>query len=532
MRIMKTFAAAALLAASGLCQTNPRPSFDIADVHMSPSGEWSQFPSHAVDGGLLGGDRYEWRRATMLDLIRNAYSVDADRVFGGPSWLDYNRYEIVAKAKSGTKPAVLRKMLQSLLADRFHLVLKETAQPVDGYVLTASKGNLKLRPAEGDGSGRCVVGIPLRGNGAPPMNHLQCRNATMAQLIDILHVRTAKPLQDSTGLEGTWDFDLQYPATNAGPAGVTPAIAEGLAALGLKLEGGKVPQMALTVQSVDEQPTPNRPGVAAALPRRPSPQFEVASLRPCDNTGGTNPALYDAAGRVTAHCATVLGLIRDAWNLPILQWPVGTPKSFEGTTDYSHVTILAKAPEDVPHDRDNLKAMLRALLIERYQMAVRSEDRPMDTATLVAVKPKLTKADPANRTGCAREIQPPPEGRSTGFSIQTHLVCHNMTMAQFAEQIPAYDTDIFYPVEDATGLDGTWDFTIDFDPMASRRMMALRMQIFPGSASSSNGQAVEPVGGVNLEDAIRKQLGLELKISKKPQPVLVIDHMLEKPTGN
>ncbi|HVV45758.1 MAG TPA: TIGR03435 family protein [Bryobacteraceae bacterium] len=290
--------------------------------------------------------------------------------------------------------------------------------------------------------------------------------------------------------------------------------------------------MVLTVQNVTEQPSPDPPGAAAAFPERPAPRFEVASLRPCDGTGGTNAVRYDATGRVTGHCATVLGMIKDAWNLPFLQRPAGTPKSFEGNTDYSHVTILAKAPEDVPHDRDNLRAMLRALLIERYKMAVRFEDRPMDTATLVNLKARLTKADPANRTGCVRQIQPAPEGRGRGFSTQTHLVCHNMTMAQFTEQIPAYDTDIFYPVENATGLDGSWDFNIDFDPMASRRMQALRMEIFPAAAASKDGQAVEPTGGISLEDALQKQLGLELKISKKPQPVLVIDHMLEKPIDN
>jgi uncharacterized protein (TIGR03435 family) len=107
-----------------------------------------------------------------------------------------------------------------------------------------------------------------------------------------------------------------------------------------------------------------------------------------------------------------------------------------------------------------------------------------------------------------------------------------MTIAQFAEQIPAYDIDIFYPVKNASGLDGAWDFTIEFDPGMSRGMQALRMQIFPGAAASKDGQAVEPMAGLGFEDAIRKQLGLELKISRLPQPVLVIDHMLEKPIDN
>ena len=531
MRILRLLGAAALIAGSVLGQTDTRPSFDIADVHMTPRSEWSQLPAHAADGGFLGGDRYEWRRATMLDLIKNAYSVDADKVFGGPAWLDYNRYEITAKTKPGTKPAVLRQMLQSLLAARFHLVLEQATRPVDGYILTASKGNLKLRQAEGEGPGDCVNGSPFRGGGAPPINNLQCRKATMTQLTELLHPRLVKPVQDSTGLNGPWDFDLQYPVMNSGPGGRTAAIVEGLAALGLKLDPGKVPQMVLTVQSIDEQPSPNPPGVEAAFPKRPPPQFEVASVRPC-KADMPRPALAEAPGNVIANCDPVISLIKNAWGLPILQFPVGAPKSLEGRTDYSNITIVAKAPADVPHDRDHARAMLRALLIDRYKMTVHYEDRPMDTATLVAVKPRLTKADPANRTGCVRELRNPEGGRGGGLGTPTHLVCHNMTTAQFAEQLPLYDFDLYYPVEDSTGIEGAWDFTIDFDPMASRGMMAIRMQIFPGPAASKDGQAAEPMGGVNLQDAIRKQLGLELKISKRPQPVLVIDHMLEQPIEN
>lgn len=532
MRILQSLGVIALAAATAFGQTKTRPSFDIADVHMTPRSEWSQFPAHAADGGFLGVDRYEWHRATVLDLIKNAYGVDADKVFGGPDWLDYNRYEIAARTKPGTAPAVLKQMLQTLLADRFHLILKEAMQPLDGYVLTASKENLKIRQAEGEDSGNCVYGPPeFKGGGVPPALDLQCRKVTMAQFADLLHLRIAKPLQDSTGLEGIWDFDLRYQVGSQGPGGTTGAIIEGLATLGLKLEPGKVPQMVLTVQSVEEQPSPNPPGVTAAFPKRPPPQFEVASVRTC-KADQPRPANPGPPGSVVANCVPVISLIKNAWALPILQVPAGIPKSLEERTDYSNITIIAKTPAGVPRDRDNSNAMLRALLIDRYKMAVRFEDRSMDTATLLAVMPKLTKADPAHRTGCVRELAHSPGERGRGSGTAMRLICHNMTMAQFAEQIPAYDTDMFYPVEDATGLDGAWDFTIDFDPGMSRGMQALRMQIFSGAAASANGQAVDPMRGVSLEDAIRKQLGLELKISKKPQPVFVIDHMLEKPIEN
>ena len=113
-------------------------------------------------------------------------------------------------------------------------------------------------------------------------------------------------------------------------------------------------------------------------------------------------------------------------------------------------------------------------------MKVHYEDRPVDTYTLVAVKPKLTEADPANRTGCARQSQ-----QQQGRALIVRFVCHNITMAQFAEQIEGYDPDIYYPVLDGTGITGAWDFTLDYDAMAN---LNARFPQFGGGAASPNGK--------------------------------------------
>jgi len=46
------------------------------------------------------------------------------------------------------------------------------------------------------------------------------------------------------------------------------------------------------------------------------------------------------------------------------------------------------------------------------------------------------------------------------------------------------------------------------------------------------GVASDPSGAVSLTDALNKQLGLKLEAQKRPMPVLVIDHIEEKPTEN
>jgi uncharacterized protein (TIGR03435 family) len=105
-----------------------------------------------------------------------------------------------------------------------------------------------------------------------------------------------------------------------------------------------------------------------------------------------------------------------------------------------------------------------------------------------------------------------------------------MTMAQFAEQIPAYDSDIYYPVLDGTGISGAWDFTLNYDAMAT---LNARFPLFGGGAAANpNGEASDPSGSISFVNAIEKQLGLKLEVHKRPEPVLVIDHIEEKPTEN
>jgi uncharacterized protein (TIGR03435 family) len=372
---------------------------------------------------------------------------------------------------------------------------------------------------------------------AAPSANIQCRNITMEAFAPAIRGLVSGPLGnlpvvDSTGIEGAWDFDLRYPllaATSNGPADA--GVVEALDKLGLKLELGKVPQPVLAVENAEEQPSANPPGVAASLPPLPPPEFEVASIRlPCNDNITMTPR-FETGGRVTATCMPLLGLITQVFNMAPFEQPVGVPKWLSSNSTANNISIVAKAPAGISPDpqnnaqaRETLNAMIRALLVDRYKMVTHYEDRPMDADTLVAVKPKLTRADPANRTGCARQNQ-----QSSGQSLQARLVCQNMTMAQFAEQIQAYDIDIHYPVLDGTGIEGAWDFTLNYDALAN---LAARLPLGLGGAPRPAGEATEPSGAVSFADAMEKQLGLKLEVHKRPEPVLVIDHIEEKPTEN
>lgn len=107
--------------------------FDAADAHPSLS---ATNPFSLVSGGFLRGGRYDLRKATMLDLIRIAYGVDADKVVEGPSWLEFDRFDISAKAQPTTPPETINLMLQTLLADRFKLVLHKDTRPLPAFAQT------------------------------------------------------------------------------------------------------------------------------------------------------------------------------------------------------------------------------------------------------------------------------------------------------------------------------------------------------------------------------------------------------------
>jgi len=177
--------------------------------------------------------------------------------------------------------------------------------------------------------------------------------------------------------------------------------------------------------------------------------------------------------------------------------------------------------------------MLQALLKDRFKMQTHFENRPVTAYTLLAVKPKLKKADPSSRTGC-KLGNAPVVANFGSFSVPTLLVtCKNITMAQFADQLQmiagAY---VRYPVLDGTGIIGAWDFTFSFTAIPPNQLAGMRGAPPAALPAETAAAASDPVGGTSVFDAVEKQLGLKLEVQKRPYPVFVIDHIEEKPTDN
>ncbi len=167
-------------------------------------------------------------------------------------------------------------------------------------------------------------------------------------------------------------------------------------------------------------------------------------------------------------------LILQAWDLNINPDEIpGAPKwlkPFEPAFD-----LIAKAPATSIASgtrlySEDLELMLRGLLVDRFKMKVHYEDRPLDAYTLIAVKPKLKRADPSTRTGCKVERSTAPRDLGNGPPPFV-ATCQNITMAQFADQLPTIASSYFrYPVQNASGIDGVWDFTFTFSQLPPKQL--------------------------------------------------------------
>jgi uncharacterized protein (TIGR03435 family) len=544
MRVSAWIILLGLLSRAAFSQASP-PAFETADIHPSVH-VWNP---HA-QGGLDRGGRAELHQATMLDLITMAYGVDPDTVFGGPAWLDWDRFDVVATTPPSTSDESAKLMLQTLLADRFQLVVHRDTRPMPADVLTVGQGKPRMKEAEDSGIGGCQAQPPPKpGPDVIPYITATCRNVTMEAFAATLRALSAEyihsPVVDSTGLKGAWDFDIKWTPKGplaAGRGGISlPDALE--KQVGLRLQAQRLPIPVLVVDRVNRKPTGSWPGMTAGPPSATAVEFEVAAIKPSlPEAPPTPPHLRQVqrGGRLYWRSVPLRDLITQAWDLdPDPHAPIaGAPKWL----DSARFDLVAKAPAVCLGTggqvfSEDLRSMLRALLVDRFKMVTHYEELPVDVYTLVAAKPKLKTADPSNRPRCRIEPPQPPGEPGTGPPPQV-VVCRNVTMSDFAERLQNIARSYLrYPVQDETGIEGAWDFTLSFHPVpppdgGPGRGMPKGGPPPPDRGPAGDAQQDDPTSRITLFVAIEKELGLKLQTHKRTMPVLVIDHIEKRPTEN
>jgi uncharacterized protein (TIGR03435 family) len=221
------------------------------------------------DGGGMGcptatkidGGRADFECASLVNLISYAYRVSPARI-QGPEWIARTRFDVVAKLPDGASEKQAPEMMESLLAERFHLAVHHGAVAQTMYALTIAKGGLKM-PATVDPESDITEETADAGH-TQRWKSASISAASLADLVD-RQLPLDAPVVDMTGLKGRYRMELEV-ALNDLPGFRAPMementvlarFNEGLGKLGLQLERRKGPVDTIVVDHADNVPGEN-----------------------------------------------------------------------------------------------------------------------------------------------------------------------------------------------------------------------------------------------------------------------------------
>lgn len=277
-----------------------------------------------------------------------------------------------------------------------------------------------------------------------------------------------------------------------------------------------------------------------------SPAFAVASVKP--NRTDTPAATLFPLGAGDAYAATG-GLFR-ATNQPLIAYVrfayrlgQGDLLDLPGWVYNDRFDIEARTNGEPT--KDQMRLMMRSLLIDRFKLAAHTEQRTQAIFDLTLAKPgqmgpqirahldggcESGSASPPSNTPLASPLSAPSSSLfqlptlpcgSIGFvnvsmGDRGRIVGNGEPMDRIAEVLKSPFTGIDRPIRNRTGLTGTFDFSLEWSLLSD-------------SAQTPNAQLDD--AGPRFVEALQKQLGLKLASARGPVDVLIIDR-LERPTEN
>ena len=218
-----------------------------------------------------------------------------------------------------------------------------------------------------------------------------------------------------------------------------------------------------------------------------TPAFEVASIKP-NQAGGGVSAIRVTTGRVTMEGVSLKKLTLWAYGIPDdREYALAGPDWLTS----ERFDMQASYPADTPPE--TVRQMTRALLADRFKLALHKETRQLPIYILTVAKngPKIHAVEDG-------------QARTSGRS--GHFEATKITMQHFADLAANF---LGREVRNETGLEGVFDFKLEWAP-----------------------DELRAGDGASLFTALQEQLGLKLEGRKGPVDVLVVDHIEKMPTAN
>jgi len=301
-------------------------SFEVASIKASgPLDPAAILAGKAHFGIYINKARVDIGNVNLMGLICWAYNVKPNEIAGNPDWLNVgmnaDRFDILAKIPDGAGESQVPEMMQTLLAQRFHLQAHREKRDLHVYVLVVGKSGSKLKeadpePAEtaqaadgssaepapakgevsfGNGENRVSMkptsrGMAINTKETGPMRivpaagslRMEADRMSMETFAGLLSQYLGRPVVDQTELKGKYRVSLEIAmdtvmtmarnmgmnAPGATNSAATPADAASepssgsslfaaVQQLGLRLESRKLPYDIVVIDHVERIPTEN-----------------------------------------------------------------------------------------------------------------------------------------------------------------------------------------------------------------------------------------------------------------------------------
>lgn len=251
------------LAVVASAQTPPPPSYgyEVVTIHQAAPGQSNSGFSPGAQGGLRA------RNDSAMQLLTFAYDAHEYQFVGAPDWAQTERFEIeltpdkadIAIGRNSTAAEVdgwlnrNRQRMQAVLRDRFGLALRAETRELPLYALTVAKSGPKLAAAADP-----THGMSFNINNG---RQITARSASMQMLATSLAQLLGRYVLDKTGLDGRYDFRMDFEPVNAAPSAgpaasnepVRPSIFTALTEqLGLRMESKKGPVPVFVIEKIEK----------------------------------------------------------------------------------------------------------------------------------------------------------------------------------------------------------------------------------------------------------------------------------------
>jgi len=234
-------------------------SFEVATIKPASLDQKGRYIT------MQGTNRFVVKYYTLKLLVAAAYNLSPKVISGGPDWVESGHFDILALTPGETRPSHDEQMamLRTLLSERFKLSFHREAKDFSIYRLEVAKAGSKLKEstAAPDDPAQLISTV------YPQHIHLPARNATMGDFASLLQrALLDRPVVDSTGLTGRYDFDLDWAPDETQFGGEVPVASADAQAppfftaikeqLGLELEATRGSVQALVIDHA-EPPSAN-----------------------------------------------------------------------------------------------------------------------------------------------------------------------------------------------------------------------------------------------------------------------------------